>query len=139
MNESYVKDFDGWLNLKPSVDNISDRRIFYKPREVWWAHIGVNVGSEIDGKGTGHYSRPVVVIAGISGSLLWCVPLSHAKKSHKYNHEFVYRGERSVAVVPQLRAVDTNRLIKKIDPMVSKEDYKQIIGKINAIIGDVRI
>ena len=42
------KDFDHWNELKKEV-NSGEVLPLYHAREIWWAHLGVNVGYEQDG------------------------------------------------------------------------------------------
>ena len=45
------KDFDRWNKLKKAI-NASDEseRVYFHEGDIWWAHLGVNVDFEIDGK-----------------------------------------------------------------------------------------
>ena len=54
MNE---KDYGGWHSRKIEVNRLISIRYFYE-REVWWAVVGQNIGSEEDGKGK-NFARPV--------------------------------------------------------------------------------
>jgi hypothetical protein len=44
------KDFDRWNELKKQVD-AAEALPLYHAREIWWAHLDVNVGYEQDGTG----------------------------------------------------------------------------------------
>jgi hypothetical protein len=55
----YIKDFDGWNNEKQRI-NKTDKKRFFKEREIWWCALGINIGVEIDGK-NGAYERPVLI------------------------------------------------------------------------------
>lgn len=53
-------DFNAWNERKKKINN----HVKYqhpKPGEIWWCSIGLNIGSEIYGKGW-TYARPVIVI-----------------------------------------------------------------------------
>ena len=56
MISEYIKDFDKWNNSKKLI-NENNRQVFGYPREVWWCSLGVNVGSEIDGKNEEDFKR----------------------------------------------------------------------------------
>jgi mRNA interferase MazF len=57
-----MKDFGSWNNLKIKIDSeLEERRLFFKEGEVWWIHLGLNVGFEMNGKNK-EFIRPVVVI-----------------------------------------------------------------------------
>ena len=54
------KDFDTWNALKK---HIHQKRFlaFVHAREVWWCSLGLNVGTEQDGKHTA-FERPVLIL-----------------------------------------------------------------------------
>jgi hypothetical protein len=53
------KDFWKWHSKKEEIDE-KDTRIFFHEREIWFAHLGANVGFEQDGKGE-NFGRPVLI------------------------------------------------------------------------------
>lgn len=130
------KDFKDWMVLKQSLHNSCSRPTWYKPREIWWVSIGKNIGFEEDGKGR-YYNRPVLILHGFSKEFFLGIPLSHTKNRGKYYHDFVLNGEVSVALLSQIRAFDTIRLISKRG-MMSIQDFSNIKKKIHYIIDDDR-
>jgi len=45
------KDFDRWNKVKKAVNATDeDNRLYFHEGDIWWVHLGVNVGYEIDGK-----------------------------------------------------------------------------------------
>lgn len=53
-----MKQFDAWGVLKKEVNE--KRPMFYvKEREIWYVHLGQNIGFEEDGKGL-DFKRPVL-------------------------------------------------------------------------------
>ena len=128
------KEFNKWMNLKNSIHNSKSRPVGYKTRDIWWTSIGTNVGFEEDGKGK-FYNRPVIVLRGFSKELFLGIPLSHTKNRGKYYHDFIVNGDVSVALLSQIRAFDTLRLISKYG-VVSIQDFKNIKQKINIMLDD---
>jgi len=55
------KDFDGWNREKKKTHAETPR--LYTVREIWWCRLGINVGSEQDGRGT-NFLRPAVILRG---------------------------------------------------------------------------
>ncbi len=56
----YIKEFDKWNMGKKIISNKSIIKDFYVlERELWWCHVGVNVGREQDGKGVNFERRKV--------------------------------------------------------------------------------
>lgn len=118
------KDFDTWNETKKGVD-ASPRNLLYATREVWWAHIGLNVGFEQDGTGDG-FARPVLVLRGISRDVCFIIPLTTSKKRDKfYIDAGSVDGKPAAAIISQLRLIDTRRLIEKVG-MLDKDRFTVI-------------
>jgi len=45
------KDFNFWNDQKKLTNDLDPSNIYFKEREIWWCHLGANVGQEQDGKG----------------------------------------------------------------------------------------
>ena len=54
------KDFRRWHDKKEIINRIPKLPFFHE-REIWFCHLGVNVGFEEDGRGE-DFLRPVVVV-----------------------------------------------------------------------------
>ena len=107
------KDFDRWNALKKQV-NAAEALPLYHAREIWWAHLCVNVGYEQDGTGPS-YERPVLIIRGLSPHVCLVVPLTTSKKRDRfYITAGSVEGKRAAAIVSQIRLIDTRRLINKV-------------------------
>jgi mRNA interferase MazF len=126
------KDFTAWHARKSTLNSLSERPYFYE-REVWWVAIGHNIGDEEDGKGK-KFARPVLVLRKFNRNLFYGVPLSTTKNRGPYHHPFNRQdGSLSVALLSQLRAYDTRRLLDKHGD-ISKEAYGALQAKLAAII-----
>jgi mRNA interferase MazF len=107
------KDFDAWNAKKKAIDSDLPR-IFCHSREVWWCSLGINVGFEQDGNGR-NFDRPVVVIKSFSRDLFWAVALtSKIKEGTFYLPIGLIGGVEAVAILSQIRIVDTKRLVRKL-------------------------
>jgi len=126
------KNFDDWTLLKKSIHNESRRPIGYKEREVWWAYLGENIGTEEDGKGR-NFARPVLILRGFSKELFWAVPLSTTKKRGPYYFEFTFNSKMSVALISQIRTLDTSRLVRKYG-YADEKDFITIKTKIKKLL-----
>jgi mRNA interferase MazF len=116
------KDFDRWDALKKQV-NAGEALPLYHAREIWWAHLGVNVGYEQDGTGPS-YERPVLIIRGLSPYVCLVVPLTTSKKRDRfYITAGLVEGKRAAAIVSQIRLIDTRRLISSIQYEKRPENY----------------
>lgn len=104
-----MKDFDDWNKKKIKID--SNQR-FNHPREkeIWWCSIGVNVGSEVFGKGH-DYTRPVLVLNAEGSESFIGIPLTSNIKSRKYACIIKTEdGAVHTALVYQIRSFDKRRL-----------------------------
>ncbi len=104
------KDFRNWHAVKQAVHN-EHPRVHFKEREIWFAHLGENVGYEQDGRGVA-FLRPVIIIKKFNNDVFWAVPLtSHVKREHPYYFTFSFRPEKqSSAILSQVRLLDAKRL-----------------------------
>lgn len=108
-----AKDFDAWNMYKKRLDSRT-RRIFYYEREVWWCAIGLNIGSEQNGKGN-LFQRPVVIIRVLNKNLFLAIPLTTQFKQSKFCMPIgVVNGKEAFALLSQVRVFDTKRLLRKI-------------------------
>lgn len=123
INDSQVQsDFDRWANVKKSLE-FRGKPVPVKRGEVYWVGLGMNVGSEIDGKGR-RFARPMVVLRVINRYSFIGVPLT--TKAHDWPGfvRFEYNGVTEYALMQQVRVTSTKRLynrIGRLDPAVT--DY----------------
>jgi len=55
-----LKRFSEWFGLKMKLHDRQQTPPLVSEREIWWASVGENVGSEINGK-SALFSRPVII------------------------------------------------------------------------------
>lgn len=108
MTKPYVQ----WYLLKAALDK-HDREILFNAGEIWWAHIGANIGHEQDGKGK-DFERPVLVLKKFNRHLFLGVPLSSQQKTGPYYQTLEYSGFSSTAIISQLRTYSSKRLVNRI-------------------------
>ncbi len=135
------KDFDTWSEVKKTVHN-KPERVFFHPREIWFAHIGVNVGFEQDGRGN-ESLRPILVLRKFNNEVFWAIPLTRQEKPRNpYYARFSYAPfpeitgaalEDSVCILSQLRLVDAKRLKYKIGT-VHEEEFEALKQKIRRLL-----
>ena len=137
------KDFDSWNMRKKFVDDAS-ARVFFHPRELWFAYLGVNVGFEQDGRGA-EFLRPILILRKFNNDMLWAIPLTKTwKPTNQYYTRFEYAAfpevegaslEASVGILSQLRIIDGKRLRYKIGT-VHAEEFNLIKDKIRHFLPD---
>ncbi|MEI6346153.1 MAG: type II toxin-antitoxin system PemK/MazF family toxin [bacterium] len=106
------KDFDGWSEVKKRTNAESPR--LYTVREIWWCRLGVNIGTEQDGKGE-NYLRPVIILRSFGAGACLVVPLSTSPRVHPLRLPVgLIDGQEARANLSQIRVIDTRRLVEKI-------------------------
>lgn len=126
------KDFQKWHNKKARINEIK-RLPFFHEREIWFCHLGANIGFEQDGVGD-DFQRPIIIIRKFNNEVCWTVPLSKTKKRNKYYFAFQFDSTIvSVAILSQIRLIDARRLSRKIGE-IKKGDFGDLINKIKALL-----
>ena len=117
------KDFDSWNEVKKKT-NIEPPRL-YTIREIWWCRIGVNVGTEQDGKGD-EYARPCVILRGFGADACMVIPLTTSTRKHTLRVSVgLVEGQQARANLSQMRVVDTRRLVRKVG-FLDKKAYLKL-------------
>ena len=116
--EVYIKDFENWSKIKRELDKQENKQ-YLREGEIRWASIGVNVGSEIDGKGPS-FTRPVLVLAVVGPYLALVVPFSSQNKTHSGYIPFDYKGKRDYACIHQIRVISQKRIFDRIAKISDK-------------------
>ncbi|MBN2825866.1 MAG: type II toxin-antitoxin system PemK/MazF family toxin [Campylobacterales bacterium] len=125
-----MKKYNEWNEIKKQIDN--NHFINTKVGEIYNAMLGENVGFEQSGRGE-KFLRPVVVFKRFGKETILAIPLSTTLKRGKYYFEFSFRVQTvSVAILTQIKLIDTRRLYKKIGRMQS-EQFHNMQEKFNAL------
>jgi mRNA interferase MazF len=128
-----MKQFDAWNGVKKHVE--SRTHINIKEGQIYYAYLGENIGFEQSGKGS-EFFRPVVVFKVFSNTVFWALPLSTTERRGKYYFEFSFRPHvTSVAILSQVKLMDTKRLYDKIGRM-KKVDFDMMKIKFVSIVQD---
>ncbi len=129
----YIKDFDGWIVKKKSINSRSEQP-FFKEREIWWCSLGCNIGSEQDGKNA-EFERPVVVFRIFGKDILWIIPITTQldRTDSRLTHTFVCGGFRQTADISQIRLVSSKRLLRYME-LISFEDFQIIRNRLRDLV-----
>jgi mRNA interferase MazF len=109
----YKKDFDEWNIIKQKRNTVNTQNLFFYEKEIWWCSVGVNIGSEQDGKGMTS-TRPVLVFKKINERTFIAIPLTSNLKEDEQHIPFYFEYNLHTLIVSQLRILDTKRLIKRM-------------------------
>ncbi|MDD2657328.1 MAG: type II toxin-antitoxin system PemK/MazF family toxin [Candidatus Pacebacteria bacterium] len=132
------KDYNIWTPIKKGLHNADNPRLFFHEREIWYCHLGENIGFEQDG-GDDMFLRPIVIIRKFNNDILWGVPLTRTQKDMPFYFAFKLQSEtgtddeKSVAVLSQIRLIDAKRLRRMIG-YISAEDFVLLKKKLIALL-----
>ncbi len=116
-----MKDFDNWNKKKKEI-HTKDVKLYYHPREIWWCYLGFNVGCEQDGNEK-KFLRPVIIIRGFGPSSCLIIPLTKSTKKHPLRIPVgKIESYEAVAVLSQIKVVDTKRLLEKMG-FLNKDNF----------------
>ena len=107
----YIKNFDNWNRVKKEIQS-ENRKVHIRSGEVRWCVIGVNLGSEIDGKGDS-YTRPVLVLHVIGSKLALVIPITTKIKTVPGYYEFKFHDKNHCLCLNQIRVISSKRLLKR--------------------------
>lgn len=132
------KDYRTWTPIKKALNNTDEPRLFFHEREVWYCHLGENIGFEQDGRGD-DFLRPVVIIRKFNNEIFWGVPLTRTQKDSLFYFAFLLKTdtevpvEKSTAVLSQVRLIDAKRLRRMIG-YISEEGFVLLKKKLKALL-----
>ena len=134
--EEYKKDFDKWNEYAKKLDSTKFDDFFYV-REIWWCALGVNIGSEQDGKND-DFVRPVLIIKKINQELLCVVPLTSKIIDNEYRVVSGSTGITSQIILSQIRSVSSRRLLRKISKVKIIVFFEVIIKLSCLLLGVIK-
>lgn len=132
------KVFDEWNEVKKELSK-NQRKLGIKPREIFWANIGQNIGFEQNGKGE-NFARPVIIVRKLSKDLFLGIPTTTTlREDNDYFHKFKYTTHNNEilnvsALILQVKVFSTKRIMNKIG-MINIEDFKLIVEKSKKLFG----
>lgn len=125
------KRFLKWIGLKERLDQSTHEPPLVSRGDIWWASVGKNVGSEINGKNN-LFSRPVVVLKKLARGFYFIVPTTTQIREGTWYIPFCHQETGMIACLHQARAIDHRRLSSKIGT-IDDEDFARIKNGFNAL------
>lgn len=113
-----MNDFDSWNQLKQKIHN-KKKAPYFREGQVWWIHVGLNIGSEIYGKGK-YFLRPCLIFKNTTYHKALVIPLS-TKKSKQRTDRFFMNQKWQYPIFTEIRSIDTKRLFKKMGSLKQQE------------------
>lgn len=123
----YKKEFDLWNDIKKNLEKAVSST-YIRAGEIRWASIGVNVGSEMDGKGKS-FTRPVLVLHVIGKHLALVLPVSTKIKDSVGYLKINFKGKEQSICLHQMKIVSQKRIFER-QGKISEEKLKEIKEKI---------
>lgn len=125
--------FDEWNKQKKAIDS-SEAGPYFDVGEIWWAKLGQNISTEVNGKGK-DFLRPVLILQKVYGNALLAIPLTAQERKGDYYFLFIdSQRVRQYALLPQIRYLDGKRLKYK----KSKITRKALSALIECFIGLIK-
>jgi len=126
-----TKRFIEWTKFKIRI-HLSEKEVYFREGEIWWASLGVNIGHEQDGKNE-TFERPILVLRKFNQYVLWAIPLSSKVKDGPFYFTYHIHDKEFGACLSQLRLISSKRLLRKIS-MFPKSDLFNIKEKIKKLL-----
>lgn len=123
----YIKDFDKWNEVKKQTDTNSTK-VYIRSGEIRWISFGVNIGSEMDGKGNS-FTRPGLVLHVIGSHLALVAPLSTKIKDTVGYFPFEWKGITTALCLHQVRVISQKRILSR-KGRISEERLKFVKAEV---------
>jgi hypothetical protein len=132
--EKILQLFVSWTELKVRIhlNDIKKQELYFYERQVWWASLGQNIGSEQNGKNT-NFERPVLVFKKFNEDTFWAIPASTKIKIGKYYELFHLDDKEFSLNLSQLRLISSKRLLR-LSGSISREEYEIIKDRVRKLI-----
>ena len=121
-----MKKFLEWIGLKEQLHKKEHEPPLVSKGEIWWASIGENVGSEINGK-SALFSRPVIIFKKLSHGFYLIIPTTTQIRVGSWYVGFRQQGKDMVACLHQIKTIDYRRLSSKLGRL-DDTDFSRIKG-----------
>jgi mRNA interferase MazF len=128
MKKEVLRKFYEWTRIKVKIHISTDISFFFHGREIWWASIGQNIGSEQNGKNH-NFERPVLIIKKFNRQTFLGVPISTQLKVSSYHHTFTQNNRQYCINLSQIRTFSSKRLLRLIGKM-SAVDFQEVRSKL---------
>jgi mRNA interferase MazF len=108
-----MKRWREWFGLKQRLHEMRQTPPLVSERDIWWASVGENVGSEVNGKSK-LFSRPVIILKKLAHGFYFVVPTTTQVREGTWYVKFRQQDREMVACLHQARAIDYRRLSSKL-------------------------
>ncbi len=128
-----MKQFNKWNKTKQNIENKNN--VYFHNRDIFYAHIGENIGYEQSGKGE-NFVQPILIYKKFNNHVFLGIPLSTTSNCGKYYFEFDFKQDKiSVAILSQIKLIDSKRLDRKIGK-INQVDFTKLQKQLLGILSD---
>ncbi len=122
-----------WNKIKTSLHTSAKPPVFHEG-EIWWTHVGENVGHELCGKNE-KFTRPVLIFRKLNSDMFIGIPLTTKHKAGPWYTSFRFCGRTSTASLVNTRDFSALRLegskpignISRIDLVRIRTAYHRLV------------
>ncbi|MBU0766872.1 type II toxin-antitoxin system PemK/MazF family toxin [Patescibacteria group bacterium] len=126
----YIKQFLKWIGLKEKLHDKQHKTPLVSEGEIWWASVGENIGSEINGK-SDLFSRPVIIYKKLAHDFYFVIPTTSQQKAGSWFVNFKQHGKDTTACLHQARSIDYRRLSNKLGELDNSDFERVKTGFVN--------
>ena len=118
----FKRDYVAWHKKKELLEKLP--RLFFHEREVWWCHLGANIGFEEDGKND-DFLRPILIFKKFNNESLSGTPLTTQAIHRQYYASFSINGVTQYAILSQMRLLGAKCVLDEFG-VATAQDYGEI-------------
>ena len=119
-----MKRFLEWIGLKERLHSTEHQAPLVSERDIWWASIGENVGSEMNGK-SARFSRPVLILKKLAHGFYLIAPTTTQSKQGTWYIKVTLSGIEEYVCLHQIRTIDYRRLSSKLGQL-DTDDFAKV-------------
>ncbi|MBI5004296.1 type II toxin-antitoxin system PemK/MazF family toxin [Candidatus Kaiserbacteria bacterium] len=126
-----LKRFLEWVGLKEKLHALTAKPPRVAEHQIWWASLGENIGSEINGKNF-QFSRPVIIFKKLAHGFYLVIPTTTKEHTGTWYVLFRQKGTAMVACLHQIRVIDYRRLSSQLGEL-DDTDFKRVRDGFNSL------
>lgn len=120
-----LKRFWEWIELKQGLHKSEHKPPFVSERDLWWASLGENIGSEMNGKSS-RFSRPVLVLKKLAHGFYLVAPTTTQVREGSWYVHVQMQGQDEYVCLNQIRTIDYRRLSSRLG-QIDTDDFKNVL------------
>src|ERR1700690_4239243 len=109
----FRKRFLEWIGLKERLHMAVHKAPLVSERDLWWASLGENIGSEINGNSS-RFSRPVLVLRKLAHGFYLVAPTTTQPHVGSWYVHVQFADQKEYICLHQIRTIDHRRLYSKL-------------------------